>query len=46
MIFGVLGAAYGTAKAGVGISAASVLRPDLIVKSEPPRHTEDPSRFA
>lgn len=27
------GAAYGTAKAGVGISAMGVLRPDLIVKS-------------
>jgi hypothetical protein len=29
------GAAYGTAKAGVGVSAMGVLRPDLIVKSTP-----------
>lgn len=27
------GAAYGTAKSGVGIAAMGVLRPDLIVKS-------------
>lgn len=29
-----LGAAYGTAKSGVGVTAMGVLRPDLIVKSE------------
>jgi V-type H+-transporting ATPase proteolipid subunit len=28
-----LGAAYGTAKAGIGISSMGVLKPDLIVKS-------------
>lgn len=28
-----MGAAYGTAKAGVGVCATAVLRPDLIVKS-------------
>ena len=28
-----LGAAYGTAKSGVGIAAMSVMRPDLIMKS-------------
>jgi hypothetical protein len=27
-----IGAAYGTAKSGVGISAMSVLRPDLMMK--------------
>lgn len=27
-----LGAAYGTAKAGVGLSAIGVLRPDLIIR--------------
>jgi ATP synthase proteolipid subunit len=27
-----LGAAYGTAKAGVGLSATGVLRPDLIIR--------------
>jgi V-type H+-transporting ATPase 16kDa proteolipid subunit len=37
IIFGVLGAAYGTAKAGVGVSAAGVLRPDLIVRSKTTR---------
>lgn len=31
-----MGAAYGTAKAGVGISAAGVLRPDLVVQSPSP----------
>ena len=33
IVFACFGAAYGTAKAGVGISAMGVLRPDLIVKS-------------
>lgn len=33
IIFACFGAAYGTAKAGVGISAMGVLRPDLIVKN-------------
>lgn len=33
IVFTCFGAAYGTAKAGVGISATGVLRPDLIVKS-------------
>jgi V-type H+-transporting ATPase proteolipid subunit len=28
-----LGAAYGTAKAGIGISTMGVLKPELIVKS-------------
>jgi V-type H+-transporting ATPase proteolipid subunit len=34
IVFTCFGAAYGTAKAGVGISAMGVLRPDLIVKSQ------------
>ena len=34
IVFTCFGAAYGTAKAGVGISAMGVLRPDLIVKSK------------
>jgi len=33
IVFTCLGAAYGTAKSGVGISAMGVLRPDLIVKN-------------
>lgn len=33
IIFTALGAAYGTAKAGTGIAAMSVMRPDLIMKS-------------
>lgn len=33
IVFTCLGASYGTAKSGVGISAMGVLRPDLIVKS-------------
>lgn len=37
IVFTCFGAAYGTAKAGVGISAMGVLRPDLIVKSEFPK---------
>ena len=28
-----MGAAYGTAKSGVGISAMGVMRPDLVIKS-------------
>ncbi|KAL9604750.1 MAG: hypothetical protein Q9179_001725 [Wetmoreana sp. 5 TL-2023] len=33
IVFTCFGAAYGTAKSGVGISAMGVLRPDLIVKN-------------
>lgn len=33
IVFTCFGAAYGTAKSGVGISSMGVLRPDLIVKS-------------
>jgi V-type H+-transporting ATPase proteolipid subunit len=33
IVFTCFGAAYGTAKAGVGVSATGVLRPDLIVKN-------------
>jgi len=33
MVFSSLGAAYGTAKAGTGIAAMSVMRPELIMKS-------------
>uniref|UniRef100_A0A1B6C4C7 V-type proton ATPase proteolipid subunit n=1 Tax=Clastoptera arizonana TaxID=38151 RepID=A0A1B6C4C7_9HEMI len=33
IIFSALGAAYGTAKSGVGIAAMSVMRPELIMKS-------------
>ncbi|EPX72848.1 V-type ATPase V0 subunit c (proteolipid subunit) [Schizosaccharomyces osmophilus] len=36
IVFASFGAAYGTAKAGVGISAMGVLRPDLIVKNTIP----------
>jgi V-type H+-transporting ATPase proteolipid subunit len=36
IVFACFGAAYGTAKAGVGVSAMGVLRPDLIVKSTSP----------
>ena len=39
IVFTCFGAAYGTAKAGVGISAMGVLRPDLIVKSASPRQS-------
>lgn len=31
-LFAALGAAYGTAKSGVGIAAMSVMRPELIMK--------------
>jgi ATP synthase proteolipid subunit len=37
IVFTACGAAYGTAKAGVGVCSSGVLRPDLIVKS---KHTE------
>jgi V-type H+-transporting ATPase proteolipid subunit len=33
MVFTVFGAAYGTAKAAVGISATAVIRPELMIKS-------------
>jgi len=33
IIFSSLGAAYGTAKSGVGISAMAIMKPDLIMKS-------------
>lgn len=33
LVFANLGAAYGTAKSGVGISSMGVLKPDLIIKS-------------
>lgn len=32
MVFSAMGAAYGTAKSGVGIAAMSVMRPELIMK--------------
>ncbi|AEO65223.1 b8f83888-e15a-42ab-84f6-b2418127be40 [Thermothielavioides terrestris] len=33
MIFGCMGAAYGTAKSGIGIAGVGTFRPDLIMKS-------------
>ncbi|TPX10638.1 uncharacterized protein E0L32_008372 [Thyridium curvatum] len=33
MVFGCIGAAYGTAKAGIGIAGVATFRPDLIMKS-------------
>ncbi|CAI2175615.1 14583_t:CDS:2 [Funneliformis geosporum] len=33
MVFSSIGAAYGTAKAGIGIAGAGTFRPDLIMKS-------------
>jgi V-type H+-transporting ATPase proteolipid subunit len=33
LVFANLGAAYGTAKSGVGITSMGVLKPDLIMKS-------------
>ncbi|KAL1627676.1 v-type proton ATPase 16 kDa proteolipid subunit 2 [Neofusicoccum ribis] len=33
MIFGCVGAAYGTAKSGIGISGVGTFRPDLIMKA-------------
>ncbi|GFP59316.1 V-type proton ATPase 16 kDa proteolipid subunit 2 [Trichoderma asperellum] len=32
MIFGSIGAAYGTAKSGIGIAGVGTFRPDLIMK--------------
>jgi V-type H+-transporting ATPase proteolipid subunit len=32
MIFGCMGAAYGTAKSGIGIAGVGTFRPDLIMK--------------
>jgi hypothetical protein len=34
MVLSSLGAAYGIAKSGIGISAVSVMRPDMMVRSE------------
>ncbi|KAF8262086.1 hypothetical protein EI94DRAFT_735144 [Lactarius quietus] len=36
IVFTCIGASYGTAKSGVGISAIAVLRPDLMMKSVVP----------
>lgn len=36
LVFANLGAAYGSAKAGVGICSMGVLKPDLIMKSVVP----------
>ena len=33
LIFANMGAAYGTAKSGVGISSLGILKPELIMKS-------------
>ena len=33
LVFANIGAAYGTAKSGVGISSIGVLKPELIMKS-------------
>ena len=33
LVFANLGAAYGTAKSGVGIASMGVLKPDLIIRS-------------
>lgn len=35
-LFSALGAAYGTAKSGTGVSAMAVMRPELIMKSMVP----------
>ena len=32
MVFGCIGAAYGTAKSGIGIAGVGTFRPDLIMK--------------
>ncbi|KAJ4147739.1 hypothetical protein LMH87_002246 [Akanthomyces muscarius] len=32
MVFGSIGAAYGTAKSGIGIAGVGTFRPDLIMK--------------
>jgi hypothetical protein len=34
MVLSSLGAAYGIAKSGIGISAVSVMRPDMMVRSK------------
>eukprot|EP01130_Rhizamoeba_saxonica_P004124 TRINITY_DN169_c0_g1_i1.p1 TRINITY_DN169_c0_g1~~TRINITY_DN169_c0_g1_i1.p1 ORF type:complete len:169 (-),score=30.71 TRINITY_DN169_c0_g1_i1:57-563(-) len=36
LVFSVMGAAYGTAKAGVGVAAIGVLHPDIILQSVVP----------
>ncbi|OHE96629.1 V-type proton ATPase proteolipid subunit 2 [Colletotrichum orchidophilum] len=36
MIFGCIGAAYGTAKSGIGIAGVGTFRPDLIMKARRP----------
>jgi len=36
MIFASLGAAYGIAKSGIGISAVSILRPDMMIRNHMP----------
>ncbi|KAJ5665481.1 uncharacterized protein N7477_007929 [Penicillium maclennaniae] len=36
MVFGCAGAAYGTAKAGIGIAGVGTFRPDLIMKARTP----------
>jgi len=33
MVFSAMGAAYGTAKSGVGIAAMAIMKPELIMKS-------------
>lgn len=33
LVFACLGAAYGTAKSGVGVSSMGVMRPDLVIRS-------------
>ncbi|KAK0363871.1 v-type proton ATPase 16 kDa proteolipid subunit 2 [Friedmanniomyces endolithicus] len=45
MIFGCIGAAYGTAKSGIGIAGVGVFRGDLIMKacSKPPLQPTTPS---
>ncbi|KAL1234385.1 V-type proton ATPaseproteolipid subunit [Trichinella spiralis] len=45
MIFTALGAAYGTAKSGTGISAMAVMRPELIMKSQSLNPAPDYSLF-
>jgi hypothetical protein len=46
IVFTCMGAAYGTAKSGVGIAAMGVLRPDLIVKSTNAARSADAIAFA
>ena len=36
LVFSNLGASYGTAKSGVGISAAGIIKPEMIIKSVVP----------